>query len=162
VPAARQVARGDRALMDGLADLEADVPEANFLHQVLGFTDGLELLVLHPHERKGFRVVLEAVNFNFHLFTLLQGVLIGDPAHGLLAGPAPDPRMLAVARGEEPHTELLSDHARFHFYNWTGWLPDRTYAATDLATWVWGEGRPRDIALFEGRAVVLLGPTVLA
>ena len=67
----RQAERANAELVRGIEALRERNREANFVSQVLGFTDGMELVVLHPDEGKGFRVALEAVNTNFHLFTLL-------------------------------------------------------------------------------------------
>jgi hypothetical protein len=114
----------------------------------------MELVVLHPGEGKGFRVELEAVNTLAHLFTLLQGELIGN---GHLPGPAPDPDVVAVARGEIPHERLLTDEARFHFHPWPALKPDGSLdAITGLFLGV--EGSPEEIPEFEGERVLLLGP----
>lgn len=48
----------------------------------------------------------------------------------------------------------------WNLYNWTavrsdGTLPDGQTASEH---WIWNEGSPADIAMFEGRRVILLGP----
>jgi hypothetical protein len=154
----REAARTNAELVMSLINLRERNREANFVATTLSFTDGMELTVLHPGEGKGFRVELEAVNANFHLFTLLQGELIGN---GHLPGEPIDPKVLGIATGEIPHEELTNDQARFHFYNWAGLLPDGTLAGQDTQTWIWGETHPDDIPEFEGTRVVLLGPPVL-
>jgi hypothetical protein len=153
----RQVARREPGLVEGLEALEGAPAEVEFLRQVLSYTDDLELIVLHLPQGKGFRVSLEAVNTNFHLFTLLQAALVGDPDEGMLAGAPGDPEVIAVATGEVPHTKLLNDSARWHYYDWRGLMPDGTlgFGAT-----IWGEASPRDIPTFEGEPVVLIGPPV--
>lgn len=155
----RQAARTNPELVLSLVALRERNREANFVASTLAFTDGLELLVLHPGEGLGFLVELEAVNTNFHLFTLLQGELIGN---GHLPGAEPlDPTVIGVARGEVPHEAVVNDHARFHFYNWAGLQPDGTLAADDMATWIWGEAHPEEIPEYEGTRLVILGPAVL-
>ncbi len=129
-----------------------------FTSAVLGFVDDLELLVLAPVHARGFRVRLEAVATNAHLFTLLQGALIGE---GRLSAEAPDPAVIAVATGEARHEELLTDHQRFRFDSWTG-LRTSTSLQPDLGSWIPVEGSPRDIpALADGRRVILLGKPLL-
>jgi hypothetical protein len=154
----RQAARADAELVRGVEALRDHNREADFVATTLGFTDAMELVVLHPGEGKGFRVELEAVNTNFHLFTLLQGELING---GHLSGREVDPEVLAVARGEAAPDRLPSDDARFHFYDWRGPAGPGSSAHADMANWVWGEGRPGDIPEFEGTRVVILTPPVL-
>jgi hypothetical protein len=154
----RQAARASAELLRGIAAMREQNREASFVSQVLGFTDGMELVVLHPDEGKGFRVALEAVNTNFHLFTLLQGSLIGG---GHLPGAARDPELTGVATGAVPHKRLLSDTAVWQFYAWAALVTDRTSAQDSMKTWIWGKGKPEDIPKFEGTRVVVLGPPVL-
>ncbi len=160
--ASRESARRHDALSVGIEALASLQREVKFLQRLLAFTDGEELIVLHPQESRGFRVRLEAIASNFHLFSLLQGVLVGEPATGLLAGPRPNRKVIATAKGDIPHDRLITDAAVWHCYNWTGLLPDGTLAATLMTTWVSGAATPRDIPHFEGERVLLLGPPVPA
>jgi len=154
----RQAARTDAELVLSLVALRDRNKEADFVATTLSYTDGLEMIVLHPEEGRAFLVELEAVNTNFHLFTLLQGELVGG---GLLSGEPVDPAVIGVARGEVPHEALVSDQARFHFYNWAGLQPDGTLAENDMATWVWGEAHPEEIPEFEGIRMLILGPPLM-
>lgn len=155
---ARQYARELPGLAGVLTEIEPFLPEADFLLQVLALTDGMKLVVLHPELRRGYRVVLEAIGRNFHLFTLLQAALIGDPAQGFLPGAPTDKRAVAVARGETLPTEDDHDMARFSFQNWFALKSD----GTNIASWIWGEGAPAEIALLGGERIVLLGKSALA
>jgi hypothetical protein len=154
----RQAARADPDLMHGIEALRERNREADFVARTLGFTDGTGLVVLHPGEGKGFRVELEAVHTNFHLFTLLQGELIGG---GHLAGEPIDPEVVAAATGEAAPAGPLHDHARFHYYTWAGLRPTDGTARADMASWVWGEGVPADIPELGGERVVVLTAPVL-
>jgi hypothetical protein len=154
----RQQARAIPEIVAGVQALRDVNREADFVAQVLDYTDGLELLVLAPQEHKGFRIALEAVNDNFHLFTLLQGVLIGE---GHLDGEPPDPEVVGLATGEIPHQGVRMDHARWHFYNWAGVGVDGSFAATDFRTWIPGDAQPPEIPDFEGERIVVIGPKVL-
>ena len=164
-PAARQYARTVPGLADALIELlelEPYVPEADFLLQTLALTDGMELVVIHAESRRGFRVALEAIGSNFHLFTLLQNAVISDSLRGFSPVGLPDPAIIAIAKGESPISEDAYDTARFQFYNWFALSPDGTIDGTNIAAWIWGEGSPADIAPLDGERIVLLGSPVLA
>lgn len=154
----RQALRANAEIADGIEALREGSAEADFVAQVLGYTDGLELLVLAPNEGKGFRIALEAVATCAHLFTLLQAALI-DGGH--LDGEPTDPEVIAVATGATAPTLALHDHARFHFQTWGGLNPDGTLAGMNLMSWIGVEVSPADIPPFDGVPVVLVGPTVL-
>jgi hypothetical protein len=154
----RQTLRATPDVVAGITNLRDTSDEAAFVAQVLVLTDDLELLVLVPEEQKGFRVALEAINNNFHLFTLLQAALISG---GHRAGEPPNPEVLGVATGETPQQYARLDHARWHFYAWAGLLPDDTLAATDFTTWIPGDAAPATIPILDGTRIVIVGPMVL-
>ena len=132
---------------------------SQFTRLVLGYVDQLTLLVLAPAERKGFRVQLEAIATNAHLFTLLQAALISG---GHLEGEALDPRVVGVAAGDIPHRELVADHERFHFASWQRIAHPPVTAQDTLASWLPVDGSPHDIpALADGRRVISLGPRIV-
>ncbi len=104
--------------------------EADFVAQTLSYTDGIELLVLAPESRQGFRFTLEAINNNFHLFTMIQATLIlGEH----LPGNPPEPELYGLATGEMPQPTAHLEVQRWHFYTWEGLQPDGTFAADDFA-----------------------------
>ena len=153
----RQAARADADLVAGVEALAEEHRECGFVAQVLGFTDGLELLVLVPNEGKGFRVACDAVATNAHLFTLLQAALIGG---GYLSGEPVDEEVVGVATGEIPHTRLLHDHARFHFSSWTGLPKEGEFKGNliDSILYFPVEERPVGLPQFDGVRVVLIDP----
>jgi hypothetical protein len=154
----RQALRASPEVVEGVAALRPHSSEANFVAQVLALTDGVELIVLAPQDGKGFRFALEAVNNNFHLFTLLQAALtLGEH----LPGDPPEPELLGLATGEAPQPTVRVDHALWHFYSWRGLQPDGTLAATDFRTWLAGDASPADIPQLDGTRIVVIGPTVL-
>jgi hypothetical protein len=155
----RIAARSNPALVAGVEALREHHNETNFVAQVLGFTDGLEVLALVPAEGKGFRVKLEAVATCAHLFTLLQAELIGG---GHLEGEPLDADVVRVARGEVPHTQHLYDSARFHFCAWFGMKANGELEGMNVMSWLPVEETPRAIPEFEGVPVVLIGPKVFA
>jgi hypothetical protein len=149
--------RADPNVTAGIEALRESSREADFVAQVLNLTDGLELLVLVPLERKGFRVAIEAVATNAHLFSLLQAALI---AGGHLAGDPLDEEVVAAATGASPPMQQLSDHARFHFQNWYGLKEDDTLVAMNVVAWLPVEARPVDTPRLDGVPIVLVGPKV--
>ncbi|HEY5921723.1 MAG TPA: hypothetical protein VIV11_08630 [Kofleriaceae bacterium] len=129
-----------------------EIDDAPFTSIVLGLVDDLELLVLAPAHAKGYRARLEAIKTNAHLFTLLQGAVLGD-----LPGEPVDPKVIAVATGEQRHSELLTDHQRFRFDDWSA-LVGPNQLASDLRGFLPVDASPSDIRpLRDGRRVVLLG-----
>ncbi len=158
LPEFRERARENIELCERIERLRDHHNEANFVAQLLSFTDAMEILVLAPNEKKGFRVTLEAVATAAHLFTLLQAELISN---NHLYGDALDANVVQVARGEVPHTQLCHDHARFHYYTWGGLKADGTLDGMDLMSWVPVDLSPRDIPPFYGVPVMLVGPKVL-
>src|SRR5205085_10399264 len=90
----RRAARRIDGLAAALAAIEDRVREAWFVRTALALVDDLEVLVLAPAARRGYRLHIEAVRSNFHLFTLVQGALIGDPAAGWLEAEPCDPDVL--------------------------------------------------------------------
>ncbi|MBP3953989.1 hypothetical protein J8F10_01575 [Gemmata sp. G18] len=150
----RQALRADPEIVENIFALQEQYSEANFVAQVLSLTDGLDLFVLAPKERKGFRLALDAVSTNAHLFTLLQGALIGG---GHLAGEPVDPEVIAIATGESAHPRLLTDHARFHFDIWSGSLEDPMGTLISLPV----EETPAAIPRLDGQRIVIVGPPVL-
>jgi hypothetical protein len=158
--ALRQRVRARFGVPESLERAEEHVRHTWFVRTVLELTDDLELLVLAPEVRRGYRVRADAVASCFHLFTLLQGALIGDPAQGWLDAEPEDPEILAIATGEARHVRPATASQRFHFHNWSALAPDGRLR-DDLGSSIWGESSPAEIPHHEGSAVVLVGPPVL-
>lgn len=150
----RQALRTNPDVVSAIEFLRDGHTEADFVAQVLSYTDDLELLVLAPAEGKGFRVQCEAVATNAHLFTLLQGALIGG---GHLAGDPVDADVIAVATGADPAAGVLTDHARFNFVTWPGSVDN----AVDTLITLPVEVSPAAIPALDGRRILLVGPPLL-
>ena len=88
----------------------------------------------------------------------LQFALIGA---GHLIGDPLDDAVVAVARGEVPHTQHLHDSARFHFCAWFGMRANGELDGMNMGSWLPVDYDPGAIPLFEGVPVVLIGPKVL-
>ncbi len=150
----RQTARANPEIVVGTEALREEHNETNFVAQVLGLTDDLDLVVLAPNETKGFRVKCEAVATCAHLFSLLQAALIGG---GHLAGEPLDEEVVGVATGETPHTRILHDHARFHFVTWHGSLDNGLDSLITLPV----EETPSYVSALDGQRIILVGPSQL-
>jgi hypothetical protein len=156
----RQALRANPEIVSNIEVLRESHREADFVGRVLDLTDDLELVVIAPTEKKGFRVALEAIASSAHMFTLLQAALI-DGGH--LAGEPTDPEVVAVARGEQPHEQLLTDHARLHFYDWDVLRPDGTFDPFPIAgAFIPVESTPAGIRELDGTRVVVIGPPMFA
>lgn len=150
---ARIVARQNAELLRTAADMEEIQSESFYLHHVLQMTDDAPFLILHAHQKKGFRVRVTGVRNNFHLFTLVQGELIGP---GKLSGTPPNAEVVAVAKGEAQLTHNLHDNAVFGYFHYLGLRPDATLDTAPGASWLWGEMPAHTTPRFEGAHVILL------
>lgn len=131
---------------------ELDPDAAYWTTTVLDLVDDLHLLVLAPEHTRGWRVRLEAISTCAHLFTLLQAAVIPP-----LPGEPIDPKVLATATGEQPMGEVVTDHQRFRFDDWTA-LETPTRLASGLGGFVPVDLSPARIRrLPDGRSVLLLG-----
>ncbi|MEZ4359874.1 MAG: hypothetical protein R3B48_06810 [Kofleriaceae bacterium] len=155
----RQAVRRDHGVPECLELVQKHVPNAWFVQRVLELVDELPLLVLAPEAARGYEVRADAVASNFHLFTLLQGALIGDPAQGWLVAEPEDPEILGLATGERPHVERRSASQRFHYHDGHALTSELTLRP-DLSGTLWGEASPASIPRVGDRAVVLIGPCV--
>ncbi|MBO0824599.1 MAG: hypothetical protein J2P27_12200, partial [Actinobacteria bacterium] len=82
---------------------------------------------------------------NFQLQTLLAARLIGDPDAGWLPGVPLTAEMIAAADGSGEPQPRAGIAGRFNLVDPSG-------------AWIWNEGRPADIPLFEDERVVILDP----
>ena len=97
---------------------------------------------------------MTGVQNNFHLFTLLQGALIGP---GKLDGPLPDPEVFALAKGEAQHARSLHDSAAFGYFHYLGLRPDKTLdTVIGSVGWLWGEAPAFTTPVWKNQHVVLL------
>ncbi len=106
------------------------------------------LVVIHAESRKGVLVRYENISNCFHLFTLLQGVLVKVMPDAR----RPSPQTLAVACGEQ--NEIAHDHAWWHYGR--GDVPEANFSGS-----VWGEASPLSIPRIYGEQVLLLWRPIL-
>ena len=148
-----------RLLLDQLG---GQYGHAGMLWTVAHVLDDEPLVVLHPAQGKGYQVRISGLADNFQLHTLLADALIGRFAPRWLRGNRPTSAEVAAA-GSGPIDQAnpgAPTRGNFNLWTYRGLqrdapLPD---AGDHSAHWVWNEGVPADIPLFEGTRVVLLGP----
>jgi hypothetical protein len=156
-----------------LAD-DLDEHGTRYVRLLLRMLQHVTLIVLHPSTQQGFELVIDGIVDNFQLHTLLADALIVEkrnffrrsgPSWGI-EGQRPSPAIVSVMRGDGPQSIGGSSDGVWNLYQWTainaaGQLPNAADGATgkaDARHWIWGEGIPADIAAFDGRRVVVLGP----
>jgi hypothetical protein len=118
---------------------------AHWLYGLLLVLDATPLVVLHRPTGQGYRVTIGGIGDNFQLHTLLAARLMGDPRAGWLPGRPPTAEMTAAADGtgeSEP----------------AGGIVGQFNLVDPYGAWIWNEGRPADIPLFDGERVVILDP----
>lgn len=93
---------------------------------------------------------------NFQLHTLLIDVF---PLEGLFPRRRIAKQIVDVANGHGPQQARDTIIGTWNLYNWTAVQANLKLPAPDSSPhWIWGEGRPEDIPVFEGHRVVFLGP----
>lgn len=151
-----------RSRADGLREPAARLAEhhsgAEWLELILSVLHDEPVLVIEPSTRRGIMARISGVVDNFQLQTLLMDAF----PRGLLSRPRVAPEAVAVARGEGPEEIDLYVPGAWNMYIWAAVTPRLELPdAGDFGAqgfWIWGEGRPEDIPVFEGRRVILLGP----
>jgi len=152
-----------RAEAHGLRDLAAKVADhhegGHWLRLMLSVLDNEPVLAIEPQTRLGMLARMSGVVDNFQLNVLLMDTF---PRSGIPARRRVPKRVADVARGLGPQQTDDTVTGAWNLYTWRAiepglCLPDPSdYGARNC--WVWNEGSPEDIPVFEGRRVILLGP----
>ena len=141
--------------------LENTLPTAYCLTQLLSIPDQEPILVINPATRTGILGSISGIDLNFHLHTLLLEHFPGEdgqPGRRL----SPEVREL-LATNEPGREEFVT--GIWNLYNWTALDADLRLpegANQNSNNWIWNEAGPADIAPFEGRRAILLGPAPYA
>ncbi len=152
----RNAAAQDKALRDSVENLASYHGGMEMLWKLLGVLDQEPLLVLHPESGKGFVCRISGIGINFELHMLLMDVLC-SPDYGL-PGRRLAPNVSRVAWGRSVEEIEAGCIGNWNLYAWHAASLDLSRPAeVDDATWIWNEGTPADIPVFEGHRVVLLG-----
>jgi hypothetical protein len=155
-PEARWAAKSLRAQAQRIAELHEG---AHWIQLILSVLDDEPLLVIEPATRTGILARSSGIVDNFQLNTLLMD-----------AFPASSPSSLRrvslsaaeIARGTGPQMSEEVVTGAWNLYTWQALRRDLRLpeSGDNDATghWIWNEGIPADIPLFEERRVILLGP----
>ncbi|MBS1827823.1 MAG: hypothetical protein JST93_21110 [Acidobacteria bacterium] len=127
---------------------------AYWLETAFSVLDNEPILVLHPTEHTGITARISGVDVNFALNMLLMRDFPGA------SQPRLSPKAASVLDPAGPQQSCETVTGCWNLYNYTaldakGHLPT---GQADSDHWIWNEGKPSDIATFEGRRVILLGP----
>ena len=144
---ARAVAQNTPGLETSLQQAAGFIENADWCFTLVQVLDNEELVVLHPATEQGFRVRISGIPINFQLHTLLADALCGEDGFPY---PKPSPLEVAVTKGDADADPSLQATGVFNMVNW----PGVTGAQSDH--WIWNEGVPKDILLFEGTRVILI------
>ena len=130
--------------------------QLRILEELLEMVDGEKLLVLDPGGPSGWEFDLDAIRNNFHFQTLLQGALHDEE---VAASPGVGDRVaevVAVAAGEVPLEESMTDRALWDIVAWTDWAAGGS--SGEPGRTIGGAGSPREIPMLSGCRIVLLAP----
>jgi len=132
------------------------VDGCGWLQKVFDVLEDEPLRVIEPSTHTGILARLSGTDVNFTLTTLLMHHFAGpdgQPISRLSAMAAS-----VLAGGAQQSREWVA--GVWNLYNWPAIDSNCSLPAGQSATahWIWNEGTPADIAVFEGRRVILLGP----
>lgn len=155
-PAARAAAQPLRA---AAGKIRTHHEAGHWLHMILTVLDAEPILAIEPSTATGVLARISGVVDNFQLNTLLMD---GLPLKGFFARRRVAARFAETARGEGPQQSDDTVTSVWNLYTWRAVRPDLTLPAPNdtaaNAHWIWNEGAPEDVPVFEGRRVILLGP----
>jgi hypothetical protein len=131
----------------------------HWLHMILTVLDNEPFLAIEPSTATGILGRMSGIVDNFQLNTLLMD---GLPRKGFFSRRRVATRIADIARGVGPQQSNDTVTSVWNLYTWQAVRPDLTLPAPNddgaPAHWVWNEGAPEDIPVFEGRRVILMGP----
>jgi hypothetical protein len=134
-----------------LSKLKDEVDEAAILGNLLAVLDDEQIVVFHPDPGQGFVVRISGIVDNFQLHTLVCSAVVRPGEPGWVQARPPDKTEVWAAHGgPEVFRACNTERARaihgtglFNLVAWDG-------------TWIWGEGKPADIPMFDGVRIVRL------
>lgn len=149
-----------RHLRDFAAQISDYHEAGHWLQLMLTVLDDEPIVVIEPATTIGILGRISGVVDNFQLNVLLMD---GFPKSGFLPRRRRVPQEVAdVARGKGPQQSHHTVTSVWNMYTWEAIETGMTFPDPggygSSAHWVWNEGTPADIPIFNGRRVVLLGP----
>jgi hypothetical protein len=151
--------RRARAMLADLSAMSEDNAGASWLVKLCAVLEDEPYLAIEPATGQGIRGRMNGISENFQLNVLLMDLF---PGPGGQRAPRVSPAAAANARGEGPQQLNEGVTGTWDLHGWPsltsgGLLPQGT-GGESTRHWIWNEGVPADIPIFEGLRVVLLVP----
>ena len=147
-----------RPLWDWAAKLSDYHNGGYWLELMLRVLDNEPILAIEPQTNLGILGRISGIVDNFQLHVFLMDKF---PQSGSFARRCVSQQVADVAYGDGPQQTEDTVIGVWNMYAWEAiesglTLPDaRDFSSSDF--WIWGEGTPQDIPVFDGRRAVLLG-----
>jgi hypothetical protein len=158
-PAARALGA---PLLEPLDEMAAHSVGAAWMAKMVRVLENEPFLAIEPATGRGIAGRMSGIAENFQLNVLLMDAF----PRGLLARRRVSADAVRVAKGDGPQQSHETVTGAWNLYTWAALSPDGTLPApTDLSrgdAWIWNEGVPADIPVFEAQRVILLGPPAYA
>jgi len=129
-----------------------------WLHVLLGVELDARWLVLCPLDGRGFHITVDGVVSNFDLHTLVASALIERG----IAGKAPPAQLIAFIERRADDAGVGHVEGVWNYYTWRAAAHDLAAKTVPIKLWVWNEGVPKDVPMFEGTRTLLIGPAAVA
>ena len=148
-----------RPLRDLAAKISDHHEAGHWLRLMLTVLDNEPIVVIEPATSTGIVGRISGIVDNFQLNTLIMDVF---PKAGFFSRRRVSRSVADIAKGKGPQQSNDVVRGVWNLYTWRAirpnlQLPDSSdHAASEF--WVWNEGSPEDISVFDGHRVVLLGP----
>jgi len=132
--------------------------KASWIARILKVLHEEPYVAIDPASRSGIAGKMSGIVENFQLNVLLMDIF---PQSGWFSRRRVSAAAAQIARGLGPQTseEILT--GAWNLYTWRALQPDKTLpSAKEMKShdhWIWNEGIPADIDLFDGSRVILLG-----
>ena len=145
--------------LPGLGRLEDVHDSASWLKSMILVLDGEPFVAVEPATGLGIAGRISGISVNFQLNVLLMDAF---PQTGFLRQRRVSKQAVDVARGNGPQEASETIRGTWDLCAWTAIQPDgtvmRTAGREATRDWIWNEGRPVDIPVFEGARMIILAP----
>lgn len=129
---------------------------AHWFNTMLSVLDDEPFIAIDIEKKLGVRGKMSGVVDNFQLHTLLMDAF----PKGWFTAENLTPEIIQNAKGFGEQCTDLTVVGRWNMFNWTVFRPEYTlddYSNTKLSDyWIWHEGKPEDIEIFESHRLILL------
>lgn len=129
---------------------------AHWIEHMLSVLDDEPVLVIEPSAGVGFAGRISGIADNLQLNTLLMDVFPGAST------PRVPKAVVEIVNGSGPQQGDYVVKGCWNLCTWRAVQPGLVLPVAEgqsTGDWIWNEGKPEDIPLFDGRRVVLLGPS---